>query len=57
MKTNEHTFKEKFHISNHFEKIFMIKMGSKTRILPFLVLIKRVTDYKYPWQQLFYNVK
>lgn len=48
MKTNEHTFKEKVHISNHSEKSFMIKIGYKTQILPFLVLIKRVTDYKYP---------
>lgn len=30
MKTNEHTFKEKVHISNHFEKSFMIKIGYKT---------------------------
>lgn len=28
MKTNEHTFKEKFHISNHFEK----KLYGKNRM-------------------------
>ncbi len=30
MKTNEHTFKEKFHISHHFEKKLYDKTGGKT---------------------------